>query len=147
MRKECVFPLEFSAGRPLIALEHFHNLLALIDTGASIPVWAAEEGLLTEFFHPRLVRENVAYSGFGGATEGNLYRIDFKLGDICYPDLPIVTGRGFELAPFDMIISATMLEGFLYQIDTVKKNMLIQGEDTLFQEKRIIIDNKVLFNK
>lgn len=58
-----------------------------------------------------------------------------------------MTGRGFELAPFDMIISATMLEGFVYQIDTVKKNMLIQGEDTLFQEKRIIIDNKVLFNK
>ena len=91
--------------------------------------------------------ERVAYSGFGGATEGNLYRIDFKLGDICYPDLPIVTGRGFELAPFDMIISATMLEGFVYQIDTVKKSMLIQGEDTLFQEKRIIIDNRVLFNK
>ena len=96
--------------KPLIDLNDWYDLDALLDTGALFPVWTARESLLPKL-GGRFIKADVPFSGFGGETTGNLYRLkEFRIGDLVFPDLPIVTSTEMEKEPYHMIISATMLQ-------------------------------------
>lgn len=73
--------LDQSARRPIARLDWFSGCRALIDTGALFPVWTKSEALLRKL-GGRLETGNVSFSGFGGKTSGQLYRINFHLNGL-----------------------------------------------------------------
>lgn len=81
--------LDKSARRPVARLEWFSGCRALIDTGALFPVWTKSESLLIKL-GGKLERNNISFSGFGGKTDGQLYRVNFNLNGLQYIDMPVV---------------------------------------------------------
>lgn len=81
--------LDKSARRPVARLEWFSGYRALIDTGALFPVWTKSESLLIKL-GGKLERNNISFSGFGGKTDGQLYRVSFNLNGLQYIDMPVV---------------------------------------------------------
>ena len=114
--KQITLPLEISRdSRPIARLEKFFGIKALLDTGATIPVWVREEKLLQAVGGIK-ISEKFTFSGFGGSTQGTLYRIPtFTVGDLTFPHLPVVAAK--MNAPFHMILSATMFSRLRYEID------------------------------
>ena len=114
--KQITLPLEITSDpRPIVYLENFFGIDALLDTGANIPVWVDEERLLQEIGGVK-IRENFIFSGFGGSTQGSLYRIPaFTAGELTFPHLPVAVAK--MEAPFHMILSATMFSRLRYEID------------------------------
>lgn len=119
--------LDKFARRPIARLDWFKDCRALIDTGALFPVWTKGEALLVKL-GARLEKENVSFSGFGGETNGSLYRVDFSLNGIQYIDMPIVAKTMNDLN-CHMILSATMFEKMVYTIDTIHKYFSIDTVD------------------
>ena len=54
--RQFVLNLVSSSSRPLVCLDN--NLIALLDTGAELPVWTDTEESLKSVFKAELVREN-----------------------------------------------------------------------------------------
>ena len=71
---------------------------------------------------------DVSFGGFGGKTQGNLYRVTFKLNNIIYVDMPIIAKEMNDLS-CHMIISATMFEKMIYTIDDIDKKLEIRIPD------------------
>ncbi|MCM1268021.1 MAG: hypothetical protein NC302_08960 [Bacteroidales bacterium] len=71
---------------------------------------------------------DVPLSGFGGSTYGNLYKVNLDIGGILYPDMHIIANNEIN-ATFNFILSATMFEGLIYQIDTVNHMLNIEIPD------------------
>lgn len=107
--------LDAESERPIIMLDWFMGCRAMIDTGAVFPVWPAPVFQLLRL-GGRLEKRDITFSGFGGQTKGDLYRVDFRLGSLVYKDMPIVTNRQIDLN-CHMILSATMFEKMAYVID------------------------------
>ena len=119
-----LFNLDKNSQRPMIILSN--NSMALLDTGADIPVWVGNEYILQFSFHAKLVKRDISFKGFGGRANGNLYRIpQFILGDLIYPNLPIITVYN-ENKPFQMILSATMFSNLIYEINDKDKFLNIK---------------------
>ena len=92
--------------RPIVYIENFFRIKAMLDTGAALPVLTHDEDFLKAIGGVK-IREHFIFSGFGGNTQGTLYRIPtFTLDELTFPYLPIVATR--MNAPFYMILSATM---------------------------------------
>lgn len=49
--------------------------------------------MLVEKLGAVLVKKNITFGGFGGETQGNIYRIHFELNGLYYLDMPIVASR------------------------------------------------------
>lgn len=114
--KQYTLKLDNTRQRPVVILNN--GLTALLDTGAYIPVWTDDEDILTSELGAELVRKDVPLSGFGGCTHGNLYKVNIDIGGILYPNMHIIANNEIN-ATFNLILSATMFEGLIYQIDTV----------------------------
>lgn len=106
-----------------------NGLTALVDTGAYIPVWTDDEDILVSLLGAELVRKNVQISGFGGVAYGNLYKVNMDIGGILYPSMHIVANNEID-ASFNLILSATMFDGLIYQVDTVHHVLNIDVPDT-----------------
>lgn len=119
--------LDKSARRPIARLEWFSGCRALIDTGALFPVWTKSESLLVKL-GGKLERNNISFSGFGGKTDGQLYRVNFNLNGLQYIDMPVVVKPMNDLN-CHIILSATMFENMIYTIDTINKYMSIDTKD------------------
>lgn len=119
--------LDKSARRPIARLEWFSGCRALIDTGALFPVWTKSESLLIKL-GGKLERNNISFSGFGGKTDGHLYRVNFNLNGLQYIDMPVVVKPMNDLN-CHIILSATMFENMIYTIDTINKCMSIDTKD------------------
>lgn len=119
--------LDKSARRPIARLEWFFGCRALIDTGALFPVWTKSESLLVKL-GGKLERNNISFSGFGGKTDGQLYRVNFNLNGLQYIDMPVVVKPMNDLN-CHIILSATMFENMIYTIDTINKYMSIDTKD------------------
>lgn len=119
--------LDKSARRPIARLEWFSGCRALIDTGALFPVWTKSEFLLVKL-GGKLERNNISFSGFGGKTDGQLYRVNFNLNGLQYIDMPVVVKPMNDLN-CHIILSATMFENMIYTIDTINKYMSIDTKD------------------
>lgn len=84
---EIVYRLEDKTNRPIIRLnEIFPGCTALLDTGAIIPVWTKDVGLLQRL-GARIQKQDIAFSGFVGKTKGDLYKIDLVLDKIIFPGI------------------------------------------------------------
>ena len=90
--------------------------LALIDTGAVVPVCTLEADEIAAL-GARFLRDGVNISGIGGTAKGSLYRMDIPFSIFRYVDLPVIRIDEPNM-PFDFIFSATMFTGFRYAIDT-----------------------------
>ena len=93
-----------------------------------IPVWTDDEDILISELGAELVKKDVPLSGFGGCTHGNLYKVNIDIGGIIYPNMHIIVNNEIN-ATFNLILSATMFEGFIYQIDTVNHVLNIEVPD------------------
>lgn len=86
--------------RPIVELKTWHNVEALLDTGAFFPIWTADEKIL-EKAGGILERENIKFSGFGGETSGNLYRLNvFTIGNLSFPNMSIIACKDLKAVLF-----------------------------------------------
>lgn len=120
--------LDEKARRPIANINWFNGCRALIDTGALFPIWNKSEDMLVKKLGAVLIKKDVMFGGFGGEAQGNLYRVNFELNGIYYIDMPIVASK-LVRANWNMIISATMFEGMIYEIDTINKTLNINIKD------------------
>ena len=135
MRAELILSLAEETDRPITRLLNHYKIAALLDTGARFPVWTGDVKEL-EMLGAEPIKRRIEYSGFGGATTGDVYRIPvLTLTDgvnaINFPQLPIVTNEklsGDEI-PFQMILSATMFKNLIYTIDDKHHRLIIQVPD------------------
>ncbi|MCM1125762.1 MAG: hypothetical protein NC429_04760 [Lachnospiraceae bacterium] len=127
--------LDDEARRPIAKIDWFHGCRALIDTGALFPIWSINEDILIEELGAVLIKKNVTFGGFGGEAQGNLYKVNFELNGMRYIDMPIVASKLIN-AGWHMILSATMFDGMIYEIDTVNKKLNIDTKDN--QSVRIL---------
>lgn len=125
--------------RPVVLLAN--GLTALLDTGAYIPVWTDEEDILTSDMGAELVKEKVQLFGFGGSTYGNLYRVTIDVGGILYPNMHIIANNDINAA-FNLILSATMFDGLIYQIDTVNHVLNVDVPDKESNIRNLRIESR-----
>lgn len=119
--------LDANSRRPVVKLSWFNGCRALLDTGALFPVWTANGELLKQL-GAKQIKENVCFGGFGGDAEGSLYRINFKLGNLMFQDMPIVATNMKNLN-CHLILPATMFDKMVYEIDTINHALNIDTKD------------------
>ncbi len=124
---QIIIPMDKFARRPVARLDWFNDCRALLDTGALFPVWTKSEASLIKL-GGKLEKKNVCFNGFGGETEGQLYRINFSLKGLQYIDMPIVV-KPMDDLNCHMILSATMFEKMVYTIDTISRCLTIDTMD------------------
>ena len=137
--KQFTLKLDKNRQRPVVLLSN--GLTALLDTGAYIPVWTDMEDILVSDMDAELIKENVPLSGFGGSTYGNLYKVSIDIGGIFYPNMHIIANNDIN-ASFNLILSATMFDGLIYQIDTVNHVLNIDVPDHESSIRNLRIENK-----
>lgn len=137
--KQYTMKLSRMYARPVVVLNN--GLKALFDTGAYIPVWTDEEDILVSKLGAEFVRKNVPLSGFGGATFGNLYKVTLDVGGILFPNMHIVANSELSVS-FNLILSATMFDGLIYQIDTVNHVLNIDVPDHESNIRNLRVESK-----
>ena len=141
--KQMILRLDSQQQRPVVIVGE--NMTALLDTGAYIPVWTDDESILVEKLGAELVAKGVSFTGFGGRASGNLYRVTLQVGDLVYPNMMIIANNDLEV-PFNMILSATMFQDLIYEIDDKnhKLNVTIPDDESTVRNLRIVnTDGKV----
>lgn len=130
------FTLELNKNfqRPIVYLNSWHGINALLDTGALFPVWTASEDVLKSL-GGICIRKNIKFGGFGGETEGSLYRLSgVTIGKLIFPELMVVSSRNLKSVPYHVILSATMFRELIYEIDDKNHRLNItipNGESTI----------------
>ena len=133
MRKDVFLTLDQYADRPVFDLPEHKDLTALLDTGARFPVWTASTKLL-EAHGGKLFKKNVPYSGIGGETVGDVYKIPTliigsRTNALIFPELPVVTNTEFSDAAFELILSSTMFHDIDYTVSNKRHSLIIHLED------------------
>ena len=136
--KQYTMRLDLNHQRPVVMLKN--GLTALLDTGAYIPIWTDDEKILVSRLGAKLIQRDVPISGFGGSTCGNMYKVTMDIGGILYPELHIVANNELNVS-FNFIISATMFEGLMYQIDTVNHvlNIDVPDHESNIRNMKVVI--------
>lgn len=138
--RQFTFSLDTKSVRPMI---QFNGIVALLDTGAELPVWTADFNTFKWVFpNSTLIQSNIPLSGIGGIVLCPAYKCTLSLGEIVYQNIPIL----FHEMPntsFHLIISAAMFKGLLYEIDTVnnKLNITIPHECDMVRNLQLIDSN------
>jgi len=126
--------------RPVVKLEQFHNLKAMIDTGAVYPVWMSGEERLQRLGAIKK-KDSVPFGGLGGMTNGALYEIPaLKLGDLIYPNMSIIAHR--SNFPVPLLLPATMFSGLIYEINNKTHRLNITVPDDESISRRLTIKDK-----
>ena len=136
------FTLELSEDepRPIVRMKQPFEFDAMLDTGAVFPVWIESEELLKNF-GGKLVAQNQSFGGFGGMTTGNVYRLPlFQVGDLIFPDFPLIVSP-YRL-PCQMILSATMFDELIYEIDAQNHWLNVTVPDTVNIVRRLKIEDQ-----
>ena len=138
--KQFTLAMRKKAQRPIIFLQDFFHLDAMLDTGSVLPVWVEDEGWLAEI-GSILVTANQPFGGFGGTAIGTLYRIPlFRCGDLVYPNLPIIAAK-INL-PCQMLLSATMFSGLIYEVDDCHHRFNVTIPDTESSIRNLRIEDR-----
>ena len=126
--------------RPVVIVSG--NMTALLDTGAYIPVWTDEESILTEKLGAVLQKKGISFTGYGGTAVGNLYQVTLKVGTLTYPNMSIIANQDLD-TPFNLILSATMFRGLIYEVDDVNHffNISIPDNESMVRNLRIVEEN------
>ena len=142
--KQITLPLTKKSQRPVVILEEFFHLNAMLDTGAVLPVWVKNEDFLVKIGGIP-VAYNQPFGGFGGMTTGTLYKLPyFRCGDLIYPEMPIIASH-INL-PCQMILSAPMFDNLIYEIDNCnhKFSVTVPCQESLIRNLKIVDKNGVL---
>lgn len=124
--------------RPIAILPTFHDVYALIDTGAVFPVWCDDESLLKEY-GAKKIADSVPFGGFGGMTMGKLYSIPvFNLGGLIYPHMNIIVHEGFALTS-PLILPATIFQNLIFEIDNKRHTLKITIPDDESNVRNFVI--------
>ncbi len=137
--KQFTLSLVKNSLRPVVKLESWNNFRALLDTGAFFPIWTAEEEILNDL-GGRILRKNVFFSGFGGSTKGNLYEVQkIVIGGLIFPNTHIIACKDLQDVPFQLILSATMFQNLIYEIDDKNHrfNVTIPDDESHVRNLRI----------
>ncbi len=138
--RQFTLPLMKNAQRPTARLEGFFGLRAMLDTGAVLPVWVEDETKLNELGGIPIAKDQ-PFGGFGGMTTGTLYRIPlFRCGELLFPALPIIAAR-INL-PCQMLLSATMFSGLIYEIDDCNHKFNVTIPDHESHVRKLTIEDR-----
>ena len=139
------FILEASYDRPVVELDDiYRGCSALIDTGALIPIWTKSELLFLEIFRDaELIELNRKFKGFGNGAYGNLYKINFKLGEFLYPKMPVIVCEDEQILGM-FLFSATMFSKMNYTIMNSTKELIIDPIDNQKCFNIVIGDNVLM---
>lgn len=134
--KQMTLQLDSRQQRPVVRLKN--GLRALLDTGAYIPVWTDDEDILVENLGASLITKDVSFSGFGGEARGNLYKVSLKVGELYYPNMTIIVNQDLD-TPFNLILSATMFQNLIYEVDDKnhRMNIMVPDEESMVRSLRI----------
>lgn len=134
--KQITLRLDKRQQRPVVLLKD--TLSALLDTGAYLPVWVDDEAILAEDLGAALIKKNIPFTGFGGTAQGNLYQVTIEVGDLIFPNMHIIANNDMHV-PFNMILSATMFQNLIYEIDDKnhKLNISIPDEESIIRNLKI----------
>ncbi len=110
-----VLKLDEASQRPLIHTNQFPGCMALLDTGATFPMWTDSEEAL-KALGGKLVKDNVFFSGFGGLVSAKIYELTVQLGDLIYPHMHLLFSQD-DAIPGHLLLSATMFCNMYYAID------------------------------
>lgn len=127
--------------RPVVKLEQFHNLKAMIDTGAVYPVWMSGEERLRRLGAVKK-KDSVPFGGLGGMTRGALYEIPaLQLGDLIYPRMGIIAHR--SSFPVPLLLPATMFNNLIYEINnkTHRLNITVPDDESISRNLTIKDEN------
>lgn len=84
---------------------------------------------------------NQPFGGFGGMTTGTLYRIPlFRCGELIFPELPIIAAQ-IDL-PCQMLLSATMFGGLIYEIDDCHHQFNVTVPDRESLIRKLTVEDK-----
>ncbi|WP_029543021.1 aspartyl protease family protein [Selenomonas sp. AB3002] len=126
--------------RPTAILTNFSHLHAMLDTGAVLPVWVSNETLLKSLGGVPIAPDQ-PFGGFGGMTTGTIYRLPtFQIGELIFPEFPIIASR-IDL-PCQMILSATMFNGLIYEIDDWNHKFNVTIPDHESHVRKLTIEDK-----
>ena len=117
--------------RPVVRLNKFHNIYAMIDTGAVYPVWMSGEERLRRLGAVQK-KDSVPFGGLGGMTRGALYEIPaLQLGDLIYPRMSIIAHR--SSFPVPLLLPATMFNNLIYEINnkTHRLNITVPDDESI----------------
>lgn len=134
--KQMTLQLDSRQQRPVVRLKN--GLRALLDTGAYIPVWTDDEDILVENLGASLITKDVSFSGFGGEARGNLYKVSLNVGELYFPNMTIIVNQDLD-TPFNLILSATMFQNLIYEVDDKnhRMNIMIPDEESMVRSLRI----------
>ena len=87
----------------------------------------------------KLVKKNVPFTGFGGTAYGNLYQVTLEIGDLMFPNMHIVANSELNTS-YNLILSATMFDGLIYEIDTKahRLSVSVPDEESIVRNIRIV---------
>lgn len=125
--------------RPIVELSSWHMIETMLDTGAVMPVWTKSEQILVAW-GGKLRMKDVSFGGFGGEAKGNLYTLpSVPIGDLVYLNLPVIASNDLGNVPFYMILSATMFEGLIYEIDNKNHKLTVMIPDGERIERHLVV--------
>ncbi len=129
--------LQEKTQRPVAHLRNFYGLDAMLDTGALFPIWVAGEQTLLEL-GGSLVKEKVEFGGFGGMTEGKLYKLPMmKVGNLIFPEFHIISCQ--IRIPCQIILSATMFRNLIYEVDDFNHKFNVTIPDSQSEVRNLVI--------
>lgn len=125
--------------KPVISL---YGANALLDTGADIPV-CYYPGVLTQHFHAKKIATNLSIGTFGEDVTGDVYEVPlFQIGDLYFPKLKFFVPIAVRSSEFLFILSASMFDKLIYEIDKEKDWLTIRVPDKESLERHIILYDK-----
>lgn len=138
--QQMIMNLDDEQQRPVVILGD--GLTALLDTGAYVPVWVGSEDILVKHLGAKFIKGNVPLSGFGGVTSGNMYQVTIQVGKLTFPNMHIIANSEL-VSPFNMILSATMFNNLIYEINDKnhKFTVMIPDGESMVRNLRIIDSN------
>ena len=137
--KEIELTLESQFWRPMIRL---YGKLALIDTGAIVPVISMSKDMLNMRFHAKLIRDNVSISGFGGGKSyGNIYSLsDFYINTMRFAIMECFVPYERD-KEFPLILSVSLFYHTHYEFRADEGKMIIRIPDDNLQNNEFLIKN------
>ena len=109
--------------RPLFNIEvcNGKQIEALYDTGASIAVVNVSEEIFKKF-DAKLQQKDASFKGFGGTVHGDLYTVSIVIGDLIFPELPVIKIEKTNINT-SFIIPASMFGEFVVTLNNPEKTI------------------------
>ena len=141
MRMTVFQELVENMSRPMIS--DYYGGLALIDTGAEIPVCTLPPSILVSEFNATLRVERTSITGFGGNDYGSVYNLEMlRFKDLIYPNIPVFVPENKDALSFRWILSAAMFDHLEYTLNMKDYTITINIPDDESNIRNLRIHDK-----